>query len=163
MPDNWIIRAAKPDDAPALARLRYEFRTERRTAEESAAKFLRRCAEWMGHRLQGDSAWRCWVAEAGGQLWGTLWLQLIEKIPNPVAERELHGYVSSVYVIPQSRHSGIGSALLDACIRECDRIQVDVVFLWSTPRSRVLYQRKGFAVRDDLLDRRSAGRQPWES
>jgi GNAT superfamily N-acetyltransferase len=163
LPDKWIVRAAKPDDAPALARLRYEFRTERRTAEEPAANFLRRCAEWMGRRLEGDSAWRCWVAEAGGQLLGTLWLQLIEKIPNPVAEGELHGYISSVYVIPQRRHAGVAGALLDACLRECDRIKIDIVFLWATPRSRALYQRKGFAVRDDLLDRRSARLEPRDS
>jgi GNAT superfamily N-acetyltransferase len=163
LPEEWIIRAAKPDDAPELARLRYEFRTERREPVEAAAEFLRRCAEWMGPRLQSDSAWRCWVAEAGGRLLGTLWLQLIEKIPNPVAERELHGYISSVYVIPQRRRAGIGSALLDTCLRECDRMEFDVVFLWSTPRSRVLYQRKGFAMRADLLDRRSTRREARES
>ena len=45
--------------------------------------------------------------------------------------------------------------LLDLCLAECDRADVDVVFLWSTPKSRFLYRRKGFLPRDDLLDRRS--------
>jgi N-acetylglutamate synthase-like GNAT family acetyltransferase len=85
---------------------------------------------------------------------GTLWLQLVEKLPNPGDETELHGYVSSVYVAPALRNEGVGTGLLTACLAECDALAIDAVFLWSTPDSRRLYERHGFAVRDDLLDRR---------
>ena len=66
-----------------------------------------------------------------------------------------HGYVSSVFVQPGRRQSGIGSALLAACLRQCEAEGIDAVFLWPTERSRPLYQRHGFAVRDDLLERRT--------
>jgi GNAT superfamily N-acetyltransferase len=150
----WRIRAATPSDAPELARLRYEFRTEQRSPTEPETEFLHRCASWMTGRLAPESSWRCWVAVAEGRLVGTIWLQVIEKLPNPGDEPELHGYVSSVYVVPRLRNSGMGTALVTECLAACDELGVDAVFLWSTPDSRRLYQRHGFDLREDLLDRR---------
>ena len=153
---TYQIRRASVDDAEQLARLRFEFRTEGLPAVENRSEFLDRCRSWMEQRLAAPSAWRCWTAALGPDLIGTLWMQLIEKLPNLGEEQALHGYVSSVYVVPPHRKAGIGGALIDACLEECERIGVDSVFLWSTPGSRPLYQRKGFAARDNLLDRRLA-------
>jgi GNAT superfamily N-acetyltransferase len=108
----------------------------------------------MAERLTREGVWRCWVAVLGATTVGTVWLQLIEKLPNPVGHLRLHGYVSSVYVVPALRNAGIGSALLEACLEECRISGVDAVFLWPTPRSRALYERHGFAVADDLFERR---------
>lgn len=157
---SYQIKRAGIEDAEQLARLRFDFRTERLTAVENRSEFLDRCRSWMETRLLPTSAWHCWTAALGPDLIGTLWMQLIEKLPNPGEEEELHGYVSSVYVIPPHRNAGIGGALIDACLMECERAGVDSVFLWSTPGSRPLYQRKGFAARDDLLDRRSVAAGP---
>jgi GNAT superfamily N-acetyltransferase len=150
----WRIKAATPNDAAELARLRYAFRTEEGSATEKEAEFLGRCTSWMAGRLAGSSSWRCWVAETDGRLIGTIWLQVIEKLPNPGDEPELHGYVSSVYVEPGLRNRGVGTGLITACLAECDSLELDAVFLWSTADSRRLYQRHGFELRDDLLERR---------
>jgi GNAT superfamily N-acetyltransferase len=148
------VRLANPDDAPALARLRYAFRAELDPSTEDPSGFLRRCERWMVDRLRGRGPWRCWVAYEGDTLVGTVWLQVIEKLPNPVGESEYHGYVSNLYVVPSRRSAGLGSALLSACLQECERRGTDAVFLWPTPRSRPLYQRHGFVGRDDFLERR---------
>jgi len=149
------IRRAVPGDARSLARLRYEFRIEIAPPVEPKTKFVARCARWMGARLRRRGAWRCWVVEdAEGELIGSAWLQLIEKLPNPVAEAERHGYITNLYLRASHRGQGMGSRLLDALLAECDRESVDAAILWPTPRSRSLYQRNGFAVRDDLLERR---------
>jgi ribosomal protein S18 acetylase RimI-like enzyme len=145
---------AAPADAPGLARLRYDFRAELGSVVEPEADFLARCATWMAVRLAAGSGWRCWVADDGDRLVGTLWLQLIEKIPNPVAEAERHGYITSVYVEPALRGAGVGSRLLDTCIRACTVEGVDALILWPSGRSRALYQRHGFAAGDDLFQRR---------
>jgi GNAT superfamily N-acetyltransferase len=147
------IRRAEPGDAAELARLRFEFRSERHPTTEDRTQFLKRCLPWMRSRLTPDARWRCWLAQDGSAVVGTLWLQLIEKIPNPGQEPEQHGYVSSVFVLPDRRNSGVGAALLSACLAECDRLRLDTVFLWCTPESRRLYQRHGFAARDDFLSR----------
>jgi ribosomal protein S18 acetylase RimI-like enzyme len=149
-----IIRLAVTEDAPSLARLRYEFRACHDPATEDEADFLARCGAWMAARLASGSHWRCWVVEEAGKLVGAIWLQIIEKIPNPAAETENHGYISNLYVEPSRRGAGLGSMLMDACLRFCEKETVDAVILWPTPRSRSLYERHGFAVRDDLLERR---------
>lgn len=62
--------------------------------------------------------------------------------------------MTSLYVQAEHRGAGLGWALLDACLRECEARAVDAIILWPTPASRTLYLRHGFAVRDDLLERR---------
>jgi GNAT superfamily N-acetyltransferase len=153
-PRDLTIRLAGPADAPALAQLRYNFRATQDPAIEPEADFLPRCTSWMAAHLVRGSRWRCWVAEEADHLVGTLWLQLIEKIPNPGAEAETHAYISNVYVEPSRRGAGLGSHLLDTCLRACMAEEVDAVILWPSPRSRRLYERHGFAVRDDMFERR---------
>jgi ribosomal protein S18 acetylase RimI-like enzyme len=154
-PDSDIlIRPAAAGDSAALARLRYEFRAGVAPAADSESAFVERCTIWMGERLRPGASWRCWVAQASDAIVGSVWLQLIEKLPNPVAEPELHGYISSLYVQPAHRRARLGSLLLAACLDECEAQAVDAVILWPTPRSRSLYVRHGFAVRDDLMERR---------
>jgi GNAT superfamily N-acetyltransferase len=154
-PDSdTFVRPAVGADAPALARLRHEFRAGIEPAAESEGAFVERCAAWMRERLRPGASWRCWVAQARGGIVGSAWLHLIEKLPNPVAEPELHGYISSLYVQPAHRGAGLGSLLLAACLHECEARAVDAAILWPTPQSRSLYARHGFAVRDDLMERR---------
>lgn len=148
------IRSASVRDATALTRLRYEFRGGIAPPAETEAAFIERCVAWMTPRLRPSGTWRCWVADTGEALVGTVWLELVEKLPNPIGEPEWHGYVSSLYVRPEQRGAGLGSSLLDTCLRECEARAVDAVILWPTPASRSLYLRHGFAVREDLLVRR---------
>ena len=108
----------------------------------------------MLRRLTAESAWRAWIAEHTGQVAGTIWLQAIEKLPNPASEFELHAYVSNFYVRAEHRNTGIGSALLRAALDECRRLDVDAVFLWPTARSRPLYERHGFAPGTGMLTMR---------
>jgi GNAT superfamily N-acetyltransferase len=137
-----------------LARLRYEFRGGMARPGETEAQFVERCAAWIARRLGDNGTWRCWVATGDDAILGTAWLQLVEKLPNPAGEPEWHGYVTSLYVRPEHRGGGLGSALLDACIRHAQARAVDALILWPTPASRRLYLRHGFAVREDLLERR---------
>jgi GNAT superfamily N-acetyltransferase len=156
-----VLRVARPEDAPGLARLRYEFRSDIEPPGEEAQEFIARCSAWMARRLGDGGAWQAWVAEGGDDLCGMIWLQLVEKLPNPVAEPEWHGYVTSLYVRPAWRAAGVGSALLQAALDECDRREVDAVFLWPTPRSRSLYERHGFGVREEVMVRGGAvSREP---
>jgi ribosomal protein S18 acetylase RimI-like enzyme len=148
-----ILRPGLPADAEALARLRFAFRADLEPPVEAEAAFLARCRPWMAARL-GSGSWRSWVLARGGTLIGSVWLQLLEKLPNPVAEPERHGYISSLFVRPEARGRGLGSRLLAAALAECDECGCDAVLLWPTPRSRSLYLRHGFSVRDDLLARR---------
>lgn len=149
------IRAATPDDAPSLARLRYRFRIEHGEPIETEDAFVDRCAAWMAGRLGENPQWKCWVAEQPsgniGKIIGNLWLQVMEKLPNPVSEPEHHAYITNVYVLPECRNDGVGALLLEAALEWCRNSEIDAVFLWPSERSRSFYMRYGFSVREDLF------------
>jgi GNAT superfamily N-acetyltransferase len=160
------VRGATEADLAALASLRYDFRAELGAATEARADFAARCRRWMAGRIAGPS-WRCWVVEERTssepvRLLGTVWVQLFEKMPNPIGEAEAHAYVTNLYVVPAARGRGLGSRLLEAALGWCGEREVDAVLLWPSERSRALYERHGFAVRDDVLELRR-GRQVRES
>jgi GNAT superfamily N-acetyltransferase len=155
------IRPATADDAPRLARMRWEFRAgaeHHGQPDEAEETFVARCVDWMRARLADDAgAWHVWVAEnegggEDGDLAGQVWVQLIEKLPNPVVELEKHGNITNVYLQDSLRGSGLGQRLVEAAMQCCRDEGVDSVILWPTPRSRTLYERYGFAVRDDLFE-----------
>src|SRR5258705_10755853 len=92
-----LLRRAAPNDAPALAALRYTFRTQDYPATGSSVEereaFLARCVPWMTTRLAGaatGTGWQCWFVEVPGTGGCHLWLQAIEKISNPIADPCLH-------------------------------------------------------------------------
>jgi GNAT superfamily N-acetyltransferase len=145
------VRRALPRDADALAELRYAFRLERRPATEPPESFAARCSNWMRPRLRGDSPWAAWLAERERRIVGNLWLQIVEKIPNPGPESELHAYISNFFILPAERNGGVGTKMLNAAVAHCRARCVDAVFLWPTERSTPLYRRTGFKTPDDLL------------
>lgn len=144
------IRLANPSDAPALTELRYALRS---TNEDIEAKspFINRCTTWISEHLQHDS-WRCWVATDDNLVIGTLWLQLIEKIPNPTSESEFYGYITSFFMSEHVRGLGIGTKMLDLALSFCREQDVHSVILWPTEKSRTLYERHGFAAPPDLFE-----------
>jgi GNAT superfamily N-acetyltransferase len=147
------LRLAAAADAPMLAGLRFEFRAGLAPDAVIEPGFHERCSAWMAARLSRTELWSCWIAEdeAGDPL-GTVWVQWLEKLPNPTDEPERHAYVTSLYVRPAARNRGAGSALLTVALVECAARGCDSVFLWPTPRSRSLYLRHGFSADSGLLE-----------
>jgi GNAT superfamily N-acetyltransferase len=151
---DFEIRLARTADAPDLAKLRYALRASTGVATEPELQFIDRCTKWMTEHLNDTNHWRCWVAEIDLRLAGCLWMQLVEKIPNPRQEPECHAYITNFYLEAFARARGIGSQMLVMAIDWCKKEGTDAVILWPTERSRSLYERQGFAVRDDLLELR---------
>ncbi|MFL6210559.1 MAG: GNAT family N-acetyltransferase [Pyrinomonadaceae bacterium] len=153
---GFSIRPATPADSHALARLRYAFRSSCGEPCERADEFIKRCASWMAARLDGKGLWRCWVVEDEAQIVGQVWLQLIEKIPNPSAEPERHAYLTNLYVNETARGRGLGARLLSTALDFCAAQEVHAVILWPTEKSRLLYQRYGFSRPAELFELRVA-------
>jgi ribosomal protein S18 acetylase RimI-like enzyme len=150
-PSGPRIRFATVSDAAALAQLRYALRASTGRASEPQAEFVERCTAWMESHLK-EERWLCWVTEENQRLVGAVWIQLVEKIPNPRAEYEQHAYLTNFYIDETARGRGLGSRLLREVIEWCAVRDVHAVILWPTDRSRSLYQRHGFAVREDIME-----------
>ena len=156
------IRPAQPSDAAALAELRWEFRAGRGATAESHDAFVARCAAWMRQELASGASWRAWVAEvmegraeAGHhRIVGQVWLHTINKVPNPIAERERHAYLSNLYVTPDAR-GGVGTRLLETALEQASADGVDSIVLWPSARSRSLYLRHGFIANGAMLELQS--------
>jgi GNAT superfamily N-acetyltransferase len=144
------IRAATPVDARMLAELRWEFRAGRDPAVEERQAFVDRCAAWMASELAG-TAWRAWVAHHSGRIIGQVWVNLIQKLPNPIDERERHLYLSNLYVQPAAR-GGVGTALLETALEWAGDNGVDRVILWPSARSVGLYTRHQFRRDADVME-----------
>ena len=105
----------------------------------------------MAQRLGSHDRWRCWIAVQNDRPLGCIWLEFLEKVPNPGSEPEEHAYVTALYVEPDKRRIGTGCELLAKAIAECRRRGVDCALLWSTPESRDVYLEHGFATDVEVL------------
>jgi GNAT superfamily N-acetyltransferase len=147
------IRSATSADAGILAELRWEFRTEKHTAAETHAAFVKRCAPWMRSELATGRSWRAWVASADRAIVGCVWLHVITKIPNPVGESERHAYLSNLYVKPAAR-GGTGTRLLEAVLGWSRANGIDRIVLWPSRQSVTLYLRHGFSHGGEVMELR---------
>src|ERR1043165_2288579 len=146
-----VVRLATESDAELLARFRFELRSFYHEVLEGEAAFIERCAEWMRERLRSGGAWSCWIAEHQQKPVGAVWVQLIEKIPNPIAEPEYYVYLTNFYVREQFRGIGIGSMLLSEALAWSKANNAETVILWPTERSKALYSRHGFTLASNFM------------
>lgn len=82
---------------------------------------------------------------------GALWLQLVEKVPNPTPEPEQFAYITNFFITESARGRGLGSRMLNEAIRWCRKQNIHLMILWSRKESRSLYERHGFTIGNDLL------------
>jgi GNAT superfamily N-acetyltransferase len=101
--------------------------------------------------LDTNGGWRAWIAELDQRPIGNIWVQIIEKIPNPTDELEFYGYITNFYIIEELRGRGFGSELLETALDWCRSNDAHAVVLWPSQKSRSLYLRHGFATPDDLF------------
>ena|SRR5438132_3340896 len=157
------IRRATVADAATLAKCRYAFRARSNVATqgqiESQAAFVARATVAIERHLV-SGVWHAWIAEHESRVIGHVFLQIIEKLPNPSAgEPELLGYLTSFFVDAALRDQGVGSALLDELERQAAALGVEkILIVGTTERSRPLYARRGFRQTPDLLQKRVAAR-----
>lgn len=150
------IRAAAPADHRILAQMRYDFRAELAAPTETRDEFIERMIEWLGHHFPGAkpsdrdggtaTSWQGWVAfgEGADHPIGHVFVHFVEKLPNPIPEPELIGYVTNLYVVPTARRRGVGAALLARATGEARSRGCDTVVLWPSPDSVSLYERHGY-------------------
>jgi GNAT superfamily N-acetyltransferase len=146
-----LIGLATPADVPELARLRWSLYAEQNgEPAEPFESYVARFASFASAALS-SSDWRIWVAREGSRLVGAMWLRTFARVPVPGRRAGPIGYLTNVYVEPDRRDAGLGSAMLRNVTTWCRAEGCSDVIVWPTARSRTFYGRAGFDRADEPL------------
>jgi GNAT superfamily N-acetyltransferase len=147
------VRRALPADARCLAELRWAFKREDGDVLEPVDRttFLEHTECWIADRL-ANGQWSAWVAEAEDVLSGHVFLQPVERLPDPRGITNPIGYVTNFYVTPSQRNRGVGTALLRALVDHARAAFFNTLIVWPSERSTTLYHRAGFRIPEELVE-----------
>lgn len=143
-----MIRRAVPDDAYTLARLRHEMWVDMDPARPAPPDYRERLFVYWYETLSAGTTVAWLAAGAGGPV-GMAALLLHIHPPLPVSERR-RGYVTAVYVTPESRRQGIGRALMEAVIAFAQEQSLQRLELRTSDAGRPLYAALGFTAQEVL-------------
>lgn len=145
------IRIAGSDDVRQLARmLWWNSGAEQRTGR-TVAGFAVDLASWWAEHRSTHSAFVATTSD--GTAVGMAWLALVGRPPRPGLLHRLAGDVQSVFVLPEHRGRGVGSALVRAALDHAESRQAERVTVHSGTRAMPVYQRLGFAASARLMMR----------
>jgi len=144
------IGQADADDIPNLARLLWLDSRGEKPAQRSVDAFAAELASWWTSHQEHVA----FVARlVGPEIVGMAWVALVPRVPRPGATSRLSADVQSVFVVPELRGQGIGSALVEAASEYATRLGSLRVTVHSGRRAVPVYERLGFQSSRQLLQR----------
>ncbi|MFC3476697.1 GNAT family N-acetyltransferase [Halobacterium litoreum] len=146
------VRAATGDDVAAVTELWVALADEQRDhgSHLLAAENREQARDLVRQYVHADG---CLVAEDAGVPVGFVMFHVETGLYDTDADR---GVVDNVYVAPDARGDGVGSALLDRaearlCEQGADVLAVEA--LWDNAAARRLYERRGYAPHRVTLEK----------
>jgi GNAT superfamily N-acetyltransferase len=135
------IGPAGPHDAPHLARLLWLAAAPDQQAEQSVEAFAADLVAWWADHAGSHVAF---VARTPApDPVGMGWLALVPRPPRPGATDRLAADVQSVFVRPEERGRGVGTALVRAATEHALRLGAEHVTVHSGERAVPVYERLG--------------------
>jgi GNAT superfamily N-acetyltransferase len=139
-----VVRKGTAQDAPGLARLRWRWRVEERDEPHGHRDmFLDFFTAWVLDHLTTHVPF---VVEVDDRLAGMAWLMLSDRVPSPGTMDRRTGDIQSVYVRPELRGSGVGTALLNTVVAEARTRELEHLTVHSGARAVPYYLRVGFGA-----------------
>lgn len=141
------IELASPEDIDELARLRHALYDEYGEADLHFSEYLPAFRAFVSRAL-ADRRWRAWVAREQGRIVGTMWIQIVERVPQPIGARGSRpiGYLTNAYVEPGHRNEGLGSRMLREICAWAQAEGIGEILCWPAPGEDAerFYARAGF-------------------
>jgi GNAT superfamily N-acetyltransferase len=145
------ITQAREGDVAGLARLLYLNHLQEEPPREAGEAFAVELAEWWAARRDSHLAF---VARARGEeMVGMAWVALVPRVPRPGAISRTSADIQTVFVLPEYRGQGIGSALVQAAASQAEHLRALHVTVHSGRRAVPVYERLGFESSRQLLQR----------
>jgi GNAT superfamily N-acetyltransferase len=145
------IGQAGAGDVAELTRLLWLDTHHEEPSAEACAEFAGLLAGWWAGR---EDAYPAFVARLGGPgIVGMAWVALVPRVPRPGAVERMTGDVQSVFVFPEHRGRGIGSAPVRAAAEHATGLGAPRVTVHSGRSAVPVYERLGFGGSRRLMQR----------
>ncbi len=152
--ERFEIRRATQADARTLATMRADSAFERHGGDAAErARYARLCeAFFAGELTRGDSFLRSWIAFRRNEIAGSASLAISRTLPRyGMPFGGFDGRIRDVYVVPNRRAMGVGTALVETAIAEARALRVDRLTLGASEMGRPLYEKLGFVLKPDEM------------
>ncbi|WP_433893337.1 GNAT family N-acetyltransferase [Streptomyces sp. CA-111067] len=145
------ISQASADDTSDLARLLWLDTRNEEPAQRSVDAFAAELAQWWSARQDSHLAFVARLLRP--EIVGMAWVAVVPRVPRPGATSRLSADIQSVFVVPEHRGRGVGSALVDAASEHAARLGALRVTVHSGRKAVPVYERLGFESSRQLLQR----------
>ena len=145
------ISQAFANDAADLARLLWRDTHHEEPAQRSVDAFAAELTQWWAAHQDSHLAFVARLLQP--EIVGMAWVALVPRVPRPGATRRLSADIQSVFVEPEHRGQGIGSALVEAASEHAAQFGSLRVTVHSGRTAVPVYERLGFASSRQLLQR----------
>jgi GNAT superfamily N-acetyltransferase len=145
------ISQADDRDLPGLARLLWLDTFKAEPLPALAEEFEAQLGLWWQTRSETHFAFVARLLKP--EIVGMAWIALVPRVPRPGAIARASGDVQAVFVLPEHRGLGIGSALVEAASQHAEGVGTVRVTVHSGRRAVSVYNRLGFASSPQLLQR----------
>jgi GNAT superfamily N-acetyltransferase len=145
------ISQADADDIADLAVLLWRDTLHEEPSGQSVEAFAEDLAQWWSAHQHSHLAFVARLPSS--KIVGMAWVALLPRVPRPGATNRLSADIQSVFVMPEHRRQGIGSALVEAATEHATRLGSLRVTVQSGRKAVPIYERLGFESTRQLLQR----------
>ena len=136
---EWFLREFRPGDlGHVCARQAILYREDWGWGDKLEALMMEICAAYLRHFKPGKE--QCWIAERGGRMLGSVFV---------ASEDHETARLRMLYVEPEARGLGVGSALVRQCTEFAREAGYKRIVLWTHQvlgSARKIYAAEGFKV-----------------
>jgi len=150
LPDGALIRGARIEDAPVIARQRAAMFVDMGSKDLGDVERMRVAAEREIARGLEDGSYRAWLAEAGGAVVAGGGVIMAPFQPTPTDPALRRAWIVNVYVAPGWRGRGLAHALMRAMVAWCREQGFGAVSLHASEAGRPIYEELGFARTNEM-------------
>ena len=145
MSSSYTVREAGPDDIPVLTELRWLMCVEQDVAPPGTREAYEAALLEFLRATMADGRCRSWLArDEGGDAVGAVTLWSFPLLPRPGVSRQLHGWVSNLFTLPEHRRRGIATLLLRTAAAEAAARGVTHLLLDPAPGTEPVYAGVGY-------------------
>lgn len=150
MSQEYQIRQGTFQDAPELARLRWEC-AGRKTAGETFEAFADQFTRFLNEAFCRNN-WNVWVAEQEGRLVGLLFVHHVLRVPSPGQTHDRWGQMTEMVVAPGMDAQEVGAEMVSTVMDWAHEQGLEALRLWPGDEATALYSQRGFVRAGEALE-----------